>query len=222
MTEKPKNQSKSLIISALKTTLTGVVLLALIGLIGAFAVSVARRYRAPEAALADYPKQRQNEARWWQQEEVAPKEISDFKVTQRQVLDDMNAVQFIFTWRKDRIWECVGSLLLREISDIFGGWEELRYSSGGCSSGSGGGGSASYDFWESSHWEFPRYYYFAYIGTTPDYGTIEFVFSDGTSASAKSIDDSVGLVIRRDAPFYIEEINDLDDDGEVQYSHPGL
>ncbi len=225
MREKAKNPSKSLrsrAVSAAKLTLAGVLMLALMGLIGAVAVSVARRYRAPEDALAKYPKSRQHEAMWYEGE-TKPKKISDFKVTQRHFLDDMNAVQLIFTWRVDLHWHCAGSLLMREMQDIFGGWEELRYSGGGCSSGSGGsggGGSAAYDAWESPFWEFPRYYYFAYIGTTPDNETIEFVFSDGTRASAESVDDSVGLVIRRNAPFYIDKVNYLDDSGEVLYSSP--
>lgn len=206
-----------------KTTLIGVIVLALIGLLGALAVSVAKRYRAPEDALADYPKSRPHDREpWWREGEAKPHEISDFKLTQRQALDDMDAVQLIFTWRADRIWECAGSLLMREMQDIFGGWEKLRYSSGGCSSGSGGGGSARLDFWESPTWEFPRYYYFAYIGTAPDDRTIEFVLSDGTSASASPVEDSVGLVARRPAPFHIEKTIYLDKDGDLLYERPGI
>lgn len=223
MREKAKNPNKSLrsrAVNAAKLTLTGVILLALIGLIGAVVVSVSRRYRAPEDALNKYPMSRQREAMWYEKE-TEPKEVSDFKVTQRHALTDMDALHLIFTWREDGDWHCVGGLLLREIGDIFGGWEEVRYSRGGCSSGTGGGGSAALDSWESPTWEFPRYYYFAYIGTTPDDGAIEFVLSDGTRSSASSVDDSVGLVLRRDSPFYIETVNYIGEDGELIYSSPG-
>ena len=217
----PKRQPlRSHFISALKTTLLGVLLLVLGGAVFALALSVAGRYRSPEDALIKYQNPPTPEPRW-HDTKVEPSNIEDLKVTQRHVLENWNAVQLIFTWRQNESWDCAGSLLVREIQDLFGGWEEMHYSGGGCSSGSGGGGSASYDFWESPAWEFPRYYYFAYIGTAPDDGAIEFVLSDSTRASASPVEDSVGLVVRRSAPFYIEEVNYLDDSGDVLYSHAG-
>lgn len=227
MTEKPKNESRRLryrLFGLVQATLTGVVLLALLGLIGAVAVSVSRRYRMPDEALANFPQLTRYETRWWFEDEINSSTVSGFEVTQRQVLADMDAVLLVVTWRRDLTIECVGSLLMREIQDFIGGWEELRYSGGGCSSGSSGsgGGSAAFDFWESPVWEFPRYYYFAYIGTTPDDGAIEFVLSDGTSASASPVEDSIGLIVRRSEPFYIDKIRYLDANGELIFERPGI
>ena len=223
MPDKPKNRRRSFgahLLALAKTTLAGVVLLALIGLVGFFALSVSRRYRTPEAALAHYPQPREKPERWYEPE-AKPAVISDFKVTQRQTLEDMDAVLLVFTWQEDLTWKCVGSLLLREFNDIFGGWEALRQSHGGCSSGDAGGGSASFDVWQSPWWDLPRYYYFAYIGTTPDFGRIEFVLSDGSRHSAAPVDDTVALVTRSLAPFQLEAQRYLDDDGELIYEAPG-
>lgn len=224
MTDKSKNVARSrrgVIVYAVKMTLTGALLIVIAGLIIALAASVARRYPAPEDALANYPQPRRYETSWRETEEK-PRKIIDFKLTQRLTLADMNAVQLIFTWREDIVLECAGSLTMREIRDIFGGWEELRYSGGGCSSGSGGGGSAGLDFWESPAGESPRYYYFAYIGTTSDEGAIEFALSDGTSASASPVEDSIGLIVRRSEPFYIDKIRYLDANGELIFEQPGI
>ncbi len=223
MKQKPNHASFSprhrfvLLVSA---TLTGVVLLALLGLVVALAFSVSRRYHKPEDALAQYPPSRQHETPWYA-EEAKPAALTGFKVTQRNFLVDMNAVQFVFTWRRDHTWECAGSLLMGEAQDLFGGWEVQRYSPGGCSSGTGSGGSAMSDFWQSPAWVFPRYYYFAYTGTTPDAGMIEFVLSDGTSDRAAPIADSIGLVLRRAEPFFIEKSRYLEENGQLIYERPG-
>lgn len=223
MMQKRKQTSFSLrhrFVLLVSATLTGVLLLALLGLVVAFAFSVSRRYHKPDDALAQYPQSRQHETPWYA-EEAKPAALTGFKVAQRNILVEMNAVQFVFTWRRDHTWECVGSLLLGEAQDIFGGWEVQRYSPGGCSSGTGVGGSAMTDFWQSPAWVFPRYFYFAYIGTTPDAGMIEFVLSDGTSVRAAPVDNSIGLVLRRAEPFYIENSRYLDENGQIIYESPG-
>ena len=223
MPEKPKNDRRSFrtrLFDLAKLTLAGVFLLALIGAIAAAVLSVAQRYRSPEDALSAYPQPRVHDGAWYETD-TEPRVISDVKVTQRIVRNDMDALQFVLTWLEDPASHCASSLLMQEMKDIFGGWRVLRYSRGGCSSGSLGGGAGYYDFWESAPWELPRYYYFAYTGTTPDEGMIEIEFGDGSRASAISREDSVGMVVRRSAPFYIETVNYLDDAGKLLYSIPG-
>ena len=201
-------------------TLVGATVLILAGLIAAGAWSVSQRYAEPEDALAKYaqPSARKPD---WHESEQEPIVFSDFKVTQRIELADMNAVQLIFTWRQDREWDCSASLIMGESQDLFGGWHELRYSHGGCSSGSPGGGSAGLDFWQSAPWQLQRYYYFVYVGASLDEGAIEFVFTDGKSAKAWPVDDSVGLAVRRGAPFQIEAMRYYDAEGDLLYEAPG-
>lgn len=225
MTEKMKNGKRTLWIRlrrAALTTMTGIILLTLGGLIGALVVSIASRYARPEDALAKYPRQRPLQ---WHEHPDDQTEVSDFKVAQRIARDDLNAVHYVLLWfeKHGGKMECVGGLLMGEMQDIFGGWQELRYSRGGCSSPPGGdGGVAGFDFWESSVFEFPHYYYFAYTGTTPDHAAIQFVLSDGTAESADPVNGTVGLVIRRETPFQIEKINYLNKDGEILYGAPSF
>ena len=223
MTEKAKN-GRSLLTHlrrAVITTMTGVLLLAIAGLIGAIAISVAGRYHEPDDALENYPRQR--ELKWYEGPDDQI-EISDIRVAQRIERDDLNAVHFVLLWDQThdgKTSECVGGLLVGEVQDIFGGWQELQYTRGRCHRGSGGGGVGGDDHWTSSPWELARHYYFAYHGTTTLYETIEFILSDGTRESTEPVDGTIGLVIRRDAPFQIRRINYLDADGEVKYSYPG-
>ena len=117
MTDKAKNVARTrraVIVTAVKMTLTGALLIVIGGLIVVLATSVARRYAAPEDALANYPPPRRYRVSW-QETEDTPRNITDFKLAQRLALADMNAVQLIFTWREDMVAECSGSLLMREM-----------------------------------------------------------------------------------------------------------
>ena len=226
MTEKAKNGKPSVwsrMRCVVITTMTGVFLIAIGGFIGAVAISVAGRYEEPDDALANYPRQRELQWHEGPDDQIV---VSDFRVAQRIERDDLNAVHFVLLWdqRHDNVsWECVGGLLVGETQDIFGGWQELHYTRGGChrGSGSGGGGVGGADYWESSPWERADHYYFAYNGTTTIQETIEFILSDGTRESAAWNNGTVGLVIRRDAPFYVRTINHMGGDGVMKYSYPG-
>ena len=200
----------------LVSLLAGALFLSVLGIILAVAVSVAGRYRTPEAVLAEHYPPHWTEPHWYNNPE-SQLQVSDFEVIYRQALDELNAIHFVYRWQRDyngRISYCEGGALAQEFQDVFSGWQELGRAMSGCGSRYSGS-SLLTSFWESMPWEFPHYYYFYAFGREPVAARVEVVLGDGSSESVATVDSRYALVVQREAPFKVEQFKYTADSGTV-------